>query len=97
MELSGPVRYTVQEGDDPGEMVIDLPDVAWDALTVWRVESSPVIQSFSAEALVGANAAIEGTRIRLRGVDPVAGGQSGLLPPDEKSGHRLFVDFRKAE
>lgn len=97
MELSGPVRYTVQEGDDPGEMVVDLPDVAWDALTVWRVESSPVIQSFSVEALVGANAALEGTRLRLRGVEAVTAGEAGLLTPQGAAGHRLFVDVRKAE
>lgn len=97
MELSGPVRYTVAAGEGPTERVIDLPDVAWDALTVWRIDTSPVVQSFTAEALVGENAAITGTRLRLRGPAALVSGEAGLLTPQDGAGHRLFVDFKKAE
>lgn len=96
MELSGPVAYKIQAGETPNEWILDIPGTAWDALTTWRVGDSPVIQNFETEALPGDNGAVIGTRIRFRADHAFGVAGQGLLPPDGKAGHRLYIDFGKS-
>lgn len=95
MELSGPVNYEILAGGEDNEVLIDLADVAWDALTVWRMKNSPVISTFASEALAGDNGAIKGTRVRLKGRAAIRAADQGQIPPEGKGSYRLFLDFEK--
>ncbi len=95
MELSGSVNYKASVSADGLEVIIDLPDVAWDALVQSKKTGNAFIPSYQADALVDESGKITGTRLRLSASQPAVLAGQGLLPPEGKSGYRLFIDIGK--
>ena len=91
LDLSAPADYSVEIVDSGAVVQIDLPGTAWDAMTVWRSETTPMIASFSTEALAGG-----GTRVRIVGRATVVVAQKGKIGPVDDLGHRIFVDVQGA-
>jgi hypothetical protein len=91
LDLSGPVNYTLSCKENCSQVQVDLPNVAWSAITRWRADKTPIIQSFDAEALAGG-----GTRITIKARGSMSVGLNGVLGPhqDAARGHRLYLDLQ---
>lgn len=90
MDLSGSIAYHVNEAQGGSVITIDLPNVAWNALTHWRAHNTPILQSFEVQALEGG----KGTRLVLKAHDKMKLGLNGVLPPQDEAGHRLYIDLQ---
>ena len=88
LDLDGGIRYSHSLMPDGQTVVIDLPQVAWDALANWTAKSAPLLESYSTEALPGG-----GTRLTLRTSELVRIGYHGLIRPHEGKGHRFVMDL----
>ncbi len=91
MDLSGPLNYTLSCKENCSEIKVDLPNVAWSAITHWHADETPIIKSFDVEALAGG-----GTRITIKARNTMSVGLNGVLAPQEKAerGHRLYLDLQ---
>ncbi len=92
LELSGAVQYNLTSSEDGTVVLVDLPHVAWDAIQHWRATSTPVLQSFSTEALAGG-----GARLTLKARHSMSVGLNGVLGPKSGRGHRLYIDLHKSK
>ena len=90
MELSGPVNYKILPGSDQHELIIELPDVAWDALLNGKSD----VVSYDAEALTDKDNKAVGTKLHLRSAQAISVQGQELLKPDGAAGHRLYIDFK---
>lgn len=90
MELSGPVNYQILPGADTHEVIVELPDVAWDAL----IKGQSDIVNYNAEAMTDDQGKKTGTRLRLKAFQGLSTSGQGLLKPDGTAGHRLYLDLK---
>jgi|GEM_PF-5339106 len=90
MELSGPVNYKILPGNDAHEMIIELPDVAWDAV----IKGQSNVVSYEAEVFTDSAGKAIGTRLHLKSDKRMTADGQDLLKPADGAGHRLYVDLK---
>lgn len=88
LDLSAPIEYKPMETEDGRMVVIDLPHTAWDAIEQWNGQHTPILDTFIASALPGG-----GTRLTMTAKSAMKIKASGVLPPSNSGGYRLFVDL----
>ncbi|MBU0859020.1 MAG: carboxypeptidase regulatory-like domain-containing protein, partial [Alphaproteobacteria bacterium] len=91
LDLSATATYSVTPDGDGMGLTVNLPATAWDALRSWRSDTTPVMQSYSVEALPEG-----GTVWRIEGRGKIAAVLHGVLPPADGKGYRLFIDLQAA-
>ena len=88
LDLSAPIEYKPMETEDGHMVVIDLPHTAWDAIEQWNGQHTPILGSFTVNAMPAG-----GTRLTLHAKSAMKIKASGVLPPSKSGGYRLFVDL----
>ncbi|MEM6780638.1 MAG: SdrD B-like domain-containing protein [Pseudomonadota bacterium] len=88
LDLSGPIDYSPMETQDGRMVVVDLPHTAWDAIEEWNGSNTPILSSFDVSAMPDG-----GTRLTMAAKSFMKIKSSGVLPPSESGGFRLFIDL----
>jgi len=88
MDLSADTDYRIVRNEDGKEVLVILPDVAWDAVKRWGDDNMLVLSGFKAEALSGG-----GVQLRLLGKDKISVHKEGVLAPQYGRGYRLYIDL----
>ena len=88
LDLSAPATFNIQQEDDGSAVVIDLPDVAWNADKNWSGTNLPIIKAYETEALPEG-----GTRLRIYAKNRMGVFYKALLPPNGAKGYRLYIDL----
>lgn len=91
LDLSAPAHYIIDSKDDGGTILVALPDSAWNAEREGRGgKNAKILEGWLAESY-----AEGGTWLRLRARDRMAVTASGILPPDESGGYRIYIDLQE--
>lgn len=90
LDLSGPADFRTMEMADARGAIIELPGTGWEAAMAWSADTTPILSGYAAEGLQGA-----GSRLILNARSALFIEAIGILPPQEKSGYRLYVDLVK--
>jgi hypothetical protein len=87
LDASGPLQFRQSVQPDGRAIVVDLPDVQWNAMRDGRIDDASVLRSFHAEPTR------DGTRLTIRTNPQIAVKAAGLFLPVESRGHRLVLDI----
>lgn len=90
LDLSAPISYQIEEGDEGLIVLVDLPGAQWQAQASEDLKYSMVLKGFETEALPGG-----GMRMILRARDRIKVKHDEILPAAGDQGPRLVIDLAR--
>jgi len=88
LDLSAPAQFSITESDDGKSVVIELPDVGWEAVKSWTSTKADIITGFNVVPLDGG-----GATMVFEAVNRVTVIDSNVLAPEGDKGHRMYFDI----